>query len=293
MTEMKKLYRVFSLIRLLNTPPARTAKRLQNMIGIRKSQFYRYKNLLEQLGYKILTDDRHRMSFERSVSKYGDDILSPEELGHLEEMLRQTQPNHPLTTTLLNKFNANLSLIPLADALPHLHASRNIQLIRSAISRGKQLLLRRYQSFTSETVLDRTVEPLELTEDYKYLIAWEPSKNRQGQFKISRMNDVEILDIPVTPGREASPTDIFGLTGDAWLDVKMKLSPLAYSLLAEEFPLGVAFVKRRKASGEFVFEGRVRNWKGIGRFVLGLPGEIEVVEPQGFLEYLEEKRGGI
>lgn len=286
-TELQKLQKVFRLIQLLNTPPARTAKQLQNLIGVKKSQFYRFKKLLEHLGYKIRTDERHRMSFDQTVSKYGNDLLSPEELGHLQDMLRQVSGSHPLTTTLLNKFDANLSLIPLADALPHLHATRNIQLIRAALNRGKQLVVRRYRSFTSESTLDRIIEPLELTEDYKYLIGWEPSKNRQGQFKISRMTDVDILDLPVTPGREASPVDFFGLTGDEWLYVKMKLSPLAYSLMAEEFPLSVGSTKRQKASGKYIFDGRVRNWKGIGRFVLGLPGEIEVVEPNGFLEYLK------
>ncbi len=111
----QKLYKVFQLIRLLNTPPAKTAKRLQSLIGVEKSQFYRFKKLLENIGYNIQTDDQHRMSFEAAVSKYGNDILSPEELAHLQDILQQTAGNHPLTTVLLNKFDANLSLIPIAD----------------------------------------------------------------------------------------------------------------------------------------------------------------------------------
>lgn len=169
MNDLQKLQNVFGLIRLLNTPPARTAKRLMNILDVKKSQFYRYKKLLEDVGYKIHTDEQHRMSIEMKVSKYGNDLLLPDELEHLENVLRQVSGNHPLTTTLLNKFNANLSLIPLADALPHLHATRNIQLIRTALNRKKKLILRRYQSFTSETTLDRTIEPLELTADYKFL----------------------------------------------------------------------------------------------------------------------------
>ena len=180
-------------------------------------------------------------------------------------------------------------MIPLADALPHLHATRIIRLIRIALSRKKQLVIRRYQSFTSETMTDRIIEPLELTDDYKYLIGWEPAKQRQGQFKISRMTDVDILEESITTNHEASPVDIFGLTGDEWLNVKMHLSPLAYSLLAEEFPLSIGFTRHDKGTNRFIFDGRVRNWKGIGRFVLGLPGEVEVVEPQGFLKYLEER----
>ena len=117
MKDLQKLQKIFRLIRLLNTPPARTAKRLMSILDVEKSQFYRYKQLLEGIGYKIQTDEQHRMSIEMEVSNYGNDLLNAEELEHLEEALRQVSGNHPLTTTLLNKFNANLSLIPLADAL--------------------------------------------------------------------------------------------------------------------------------------------------------------------------------
>jgi proteasome accessory factor C len=83
--------------------------------------------------------------------------------------------------------------------------------------------------------------------------------------------------------------DVFGLTGDAWMDVKLKLSPLAYNLLVEEFPLAKQFAKRRKEGTFFV--GPVRHWKGIGRFVLGLPGEIEVIAPEELRAYLKERAG--
>jgi len=57
---------------------------------------------------------------------------------------------------------------------------------------------------------------------------------RQGQFKISRITDIDILDQGVTPNRIASPLDIFGLTGEEWLSVRLELSSLAHNLLVEE-----------------------------------------------------------
>ena len=59
---MKKLYKVFTLIRLLNTPPARDAKQLMRILGVKKTHFYRLKKLLEDLGYKIHTNEQYRMS---------------------------------------------------------------------------------------------------------------------------------------------------------------------------------------------------------------------------------------
>jgi len=38
-----------------------------------------------------------------------------------------------------------------------------------------------------------------------------------------------------------------------------------------------------------IYEGRVRSFKGIGRFVLGLPGEVRVLAPEGLVGYVREK----
>jgi hypothetical protein len=83
--------------------------------------------------------------------------------------------------------------------------------------------------------------------------------------------------------------DIFGLTGDAWYDVKLRLSPTAHYLLIEEFPLAARYIHKR--AEVIYFQGIVRHWKGVGRFVLGLPGEIEVLSPTAFQDYLREKIG--
>jgi len=284
--DLKKTYKVFSLIRLLNTPPAKDAKQLMRILDIKKTYFYDLIKLLERLGYMIQTDGQNRKSLQIAVTKNGRDLIEPQELAHIKEIL-QGSGNHPLTTALLNKFDANLALIPLADVLPQLHANRNIQLIRAGINGGRCLILRNYLSLSSQTVKDRMIEPLELTDDYRYLIGWEQAINRQGQFKINRITDVDILEDRVTPNRIASPLDIFGLTGDEWLSVRLELSPLAHNLMVEEFPLSVRFINRYKTP--ILFDGRVRNWKGIGRFVLGLPGEIKVLKPQGFKDFLKEK----
>lgn len=290
MADETSLYRIFKLIRLLNTPPPKPAKQLWESLGRSSSQFYRDIKLLDKLGYPVDTDlhDRWYLQFQFEKGKKG--ILEPEELFFLQEHLQRTGGASPLAQSILHKFDRNLSMIPLADALPQLHSSRILQLIRIGIEMQRCLLLRGYHSLASQTQNDRRIEPLEITLDHRYLIAWDLDKGRQSQFKLSRIQDVDILDEKATPGRTASPMDIFGLTGDEWRDVKMKLSSLAHHLLLEEFPSAQPDIKHRR-EGVF-FEGRVRSWKGIGRFVLGLPGEIEVVGPEGFKKYLRERIKG-
>ncbi|MFT7604395.1 MAG: proteasome accessory factor C [Saprospiraceae bacterium] len=292
MDTQQKLYKVLQLIRLLNTPPAKDVPQLARWLDSSKTRIYEYIKLLESVGYEIDTDDRHRKALKLSVTKYGNGALESDELAFIHEMLQQDSSKKPIAQQLLHKLDVNLSLIPIADALPQLHASRIIQLIRTGINLQKQIILSRYRSLTSNTMEDRHVEPMELTADSRYLIAWDITKKGQRQFKLERIEDIDILEEAVNKKRIASPMDIFGMTSDDemghhWHSVTLNLSAVAHHLIIEEFPLSHQYI--RKVSHQIIFDGMVRHWKGIGRFCLGLPGEVEVLELEAFREYLNKK----
>lgn len=287
--DQQKLYTVFQLIRLLSAPPAKDVSQLTRQLRLKKSTVYEYVNLLKRVGYIVETDVQHRkyIDFQAGNNKAG--VLSVDELSHLQVILQQMGVQSALSQTIIHKLELNLSLVPLADALPQLHTSRIIQLIRSGINIKHRLILRRYRSLTSNTVEDRHIAPLEITQDYRYLIAWDINKQGQRQFKINRIEDVDLLDEPIIIKHIPSPMDIFGLTGDDWLSVRLQLSSTAQHLLIEEFPLSRPYI--RTINQQTIFDGMVRNWKGVGRFVLGLPGEIKVLQPQAFIDYLEKRKG--
>jgi len=287
MAEQQNLFKILTLIRLLNTPPAKDVRQLVRLTGASRTRLYEYLKLLERVGYRIQTDQSKRKAFEFIVPKSGNGVLGTDELSYLQDLLQQFGGNALHAKNILHKFDLNLSLIPLADALPQLHRGRIIQLLRAGINTGSRLLLRKYRSLTSQTVADRRVEPMEITADYRYLIAWDLDKDDQRQFKVDRIEDVDILADKVVPGRIPSPMDIFGLTGDQWKEVRLDLSPTAHHLLLEEYPLSQTYI--RKIGTTVYFEGRVRHWKGIGRFILGLPGEITVLDPPELQAYLQEK----
>lgn len=287
MENQQKILKVFQLIRLLNTPPSKDVPQLIRRLDSSKSAVYRDLKVLKSLGYPIETDDKNRKSLLFTIPKSGDGVLSLTDIDYLQSFLEKEQSNSVLAKSILDKFNLSLNLIPLADALPQLHRNHVLQIIRIGITTNSCLRLHRYRSLTSNTTKDRLVEPLEITEDERYLIAWDVDKKGQRQFKIERIEDAEVLDLHVTSGRVASPMDLFGLTGDDWQRVRLKLSNTAHHLLLEEFPLSRPFTKM--VNNQIIFDGMVRNWKGVGRFVLGLPGEIEVLEPEGFRGYLRER----
>jgi proteasome accessory factor C len=254
-----------------------------------KSSVYRHLEVLKEVGYEIETDEKNRKSLKFSFPKNGNGILNAGEINYLRETLSRHHQDSVYAISILEKFHRSLTLIPLADALPQLHASRILQLMRAAIDSGYQLMLHNYRSLTSNTVENRHIAPLEITLDNRYLSAWDLTKDGQRQFKLERIEDVQILDEKITTSHFASPMDLFGLTGDAWHTVRLKLHPTAHHLLVEEFPLSRPFT--RKVGDHAIFDGMVRNWKGVGRFVLGLPGMVEILSPQELVDYLEERRG--
>lgn len=286
MADLKSVYKVFHLIRLLDPLHPKSVEQLMRLLDVSKSQVYRYLDLLRQLGYPIKTDNKHRKSIQFVRTKHRN--LENEELNFIQRLIQQhnsTKDRH-LRESILQKLYKNLSLIPLVDALPGLHRNQILDLIRSAIDLNVCIIIKNYRSMSSGQ-RDRFVEPLEVTEDARYLIAWEKEKQRQGQFKIDRIEAVDLTEEPICSGHIPSPMDLFGLTGEQWFHVRLELSSLAHHLLLEEFPLSRFFV--RSSGGRNIFDGQVRNWKGIGRFVLGLPGEIEILHPPEFKDFIEKK----
>lgn len=287
MASEKGMYRIFHLIRLLNSTPRRTAKQLQELLDVSSSQFYRDIDLLDRLGYPIETDSDNRHFLQFPFQKENRSALGPNDLFFLQDHLQRFASQIPEARVILEKLNLNLSILPLADVLPQLHEARILHMVRSGIDLGKRLLLHGYRSLSSINISDRVVEPLDLSMDHQYLVAWDVAKDRQGQFKLARIQDIDILEENVDSSRLASPIDLFNLTGKEWLPVQLELSPLAHNLLLEEFPNAKPHIKRQK--GKVFFDGQVRDWKGIGRFVLGLPGEIKVLRPESFKTYLKER----
>ena len=286
MDSKNKVIEIFRLLRLLNSPPALSAQQLQERLILGKSSFYRQLNIIRSLGYEVEKDENDRFSLKFTLPKSGDGLLTLTDINLIRALLKKEKDDIH-AKQLYEKLHRNLELIPIADALPQLHRNHILQLVRAGINSEKCLELIRYRSLASQTVTNRIVEPLELTEDNRYLIAWDKTKKDQRQFKIERIEDVNLLPESINPDRMASPMDLFGLTGGSWIEVQLELSKFAHHLLVEEFPLSRHQV--RTVKGRLIYEGRVRSFKGIGRFVLGLPGEVGVIGPDGLKVYVREK----
>jgi proteasome accessory factor C len=291
MAEVPKSERIFRLIRLLRENK-RTAKQLSEILSSNIRSIYRDLEDIRAFGYQISCDEQSRYGLE--AREAGSRIYFTLEETRLIRQYLSALPNiHPLKSSIERKLCVGSELVPLADELADKHRGIMISRINGAISEGKQIRLVRYHSNHSSTEQDRIVEPISLTEDYAILIAFEVRSQKQKTFKLARMKDVQVLNGKNTDKEPSAELDIFGFTGPEPLPVQIKLSFTAHRLLFEEYPASRAYfnpkVENEKYPYQFKYE--VRDYRGIGRFLLGLPGEVVVIEPAGLKQYLREKAG--
>lgn len=289
MTEQQKIFRVLNLIKLLAVKPRKTIPELASILEVSKDTVYRYVNLLGDLGYPI-DKNEYNSYFIFEPTEPASATFELEELELLNQLISTIHQDHPLRTSLHQKVFLSSPLLPLAEELIDKHAAKLISRLNTAITNRQQTRIIKYHSPASDSIRDRLVEPICLVKANSQLCAFDLESNSIKHFKVKRMSDVEVLDISATHSQETTPTDIFGFTSACPFIVKLHLTKRAHRLLIEEFPdakMHISFHENHAMPYRFVCE--IRDEIGIGRFILGLPGEIEVVSPVELVDYLNKR----
>ena len=69
------------------------------------------------------------------------------------------------------------------------------------------------------------------------------------------------------------------------IEVKLKLGRLSYNLLMEEYPLAERCISQID-NDHWMLDTTVANMQGIGRFVVGLMDDIEIIDSPDLEEFL-------
>ena len=104
------------------------------------------------------------------------------------------------------------------------------------------------------------------------------------------MENVEILDDEWLHEEEHRQvyTDAFMFSGERQYTVDLRMGTLSSNLLREEYPASVPFITQED-DRHWLLHLPVCSYLGIGRFVLGLFEDIQVLGDEGFKAYLREK----
>lgn len=286
------MQRLLRLLMLLAGNRRYSVKEIRNILGSSERTAYRYLETFELAGFvfdKNLSTYRLRKdSNTRSLQNLMH--FSEEEVLILYETLSLIEGTSPVKEQLLRKLNVLYDYKAL-EQLQQSDDLNKIQILSEAIRNKKQVMLINYRSSNSDKITDRKVEPFDYLPDYRSVWCYEYESKSCKQFKIARVQEIELINrdwenevyhkIPFTDAFRISALESIG-------NVETRLSLKAYNLLLEEFPLTREFITEE--DGSYLLKIPVAGYQGIGRFVMGLPGEIEVLGSKGFKEFLREER---
>lgn len=292
MIPQAKILRVFQLIGLLKGG-GRTVDQLSQQLEATTRTVYRYFKLLEEIGFIIDQDFHGKYFIHREEGENPEDSFTLEEVSILRQLIQSGAGGHPLRENILKKLAFHSEAKELPEQFLKLRVARMFRSVSEAIELKKQVVLKNYHSANSQEVTDRLVEPFQFGEGFQSVLALDTKDKQCKYFKLERIGEVVILEKPFKFQKlhEKSATDIFGISGKKEIWITLQLSLRAYVLLREEYPLSLPYLEKNEdAEGRsYTFHAPVLNFKGVGRFVLGLADEVSITGPVEFKNYIKEK----
>jgi hypothetical protein len=129
-----------------------------------------------------------------------------------------------------------------------------------------------------------------LTANNRYTVTDIGEKRENLLFKLSRIEKVIPLsdDWLYETQHHAGKMDIFRISIFNTYPVKLRMGLFSASLLMEEYPLSEKFLTE-VSDNEYILETDVCSYDGVGRFVIGLLHDIEIMGDEKFKEYIQKR----
>lgn len=273
-----------------------SVREICQQVGISPRTFYRYIALFRSQDFEV--------SEEHGI--YSVDFSSAI-FNHLTEKLRFTHSEVQTLCTLLERADPTDSGVQRLrqrmrtvygvefDATgvrisPLLH--ENTDALSQAIAKHRQIVLHDYDSPHSHTTSNRLVEPFCLLPQQQSVRCYEVQSQQCKTFKIARMKSrIEVLDQHWQwRGRHISYyTDLFGFSGEEVHHIVLRLGSLATRILMEEYGVQDSQLVIDADNTHRLFATSVCSYDGVGRFVLGLISDIDIVKGQELQQWLHRQ----
>lgn len=288
-----KLERELKLLLLLIENHSYTVPEICERIGISRRNLYYYFDFFRFAGftvenrrpyYSIRKDSPFFRKLDAAVHFTEDEAIM------MRRILEQTGDQSPQMQCLMQKLNKLYDLDILDSVELREQVGHNVTALYEAIKEHRCCVLRGYSSPHSNTVSDRVVEPFLFMNGNQEIRCYELSSKMNKTFKLSRITEVELLDLLWSNERyhRQMHTDVFMFSAEQTTKVRLRMGRLATSVLREEYPNTERFIEQED-DHHWTCELPVCSYIGIGRFVLGLYEDIEVLADDGLRRYLAER----
>lgn len=289
--DQPKLERLLRLMKLMTGNVNYTVDDLAERLGTSYRSIYRYIETFKDAGFVVhkLEGGIYKLGKE---SRYFKDIsqlvhFTDEEAHIVNQLIEGLDDTNSLKQNLRKKLSTVYNCTSMASSIVRGKNASNVNRLLEAIEEQRQVVLVDYASSHAGVTRNRIVEPFGFTTNYVQAWCYEPESGMNKLFKIARIGSVEVLDEAWqhTDKHQEGYIDIFRMTGFAEHRVCLKLGMLAHNLLVEEYPLAERDITPTK-DGQWMLDTKVCNYIGIGRFVLGLLDDIEIVDSPEFDAYI-------
>jgi predicted DNA-binding transcriptional regulator YafY len=290
--EQQKILRIFKLINLMRGNIGKPVHKLAETLGTDSRTIYRYFKLLEALGFEIEKEhskfkivDRVEHANTHSFGTFSDD-----EIVFLNDLIGGSSKKNLLKDSILQKISIRSDFKQSVTKLFNANLGIFVDHISQAIKDKNQVILRDYYSVSSDSVADRLVEPVAFTKNFDSIYAFEIESKMMKIFKIERIGEVLVTSnsFKFQELHESLEQGLFGYTGKNQFLVHLKMTKKAFQLMMEEHPDTKPFTYTKNRN-QYYFKSELPNLPGIARFILGLPGEIKVLEGEELIANLREQ----
>lgn len=291
--DQPKIERLLRLMKMLTANNRYTIEDLADKLEMSPRTIYRYIDTFREAGF-VVKKSGNFIKLDKQ-SPYFKDIsqlvhFTDEEAHILKSAIESIDENNVIKQNLKSKLYSVYDYKILAECVTKGSNAKNVNNIVEAMENRKQIVLKNYKSANSGHISDRVIEPYEFTTNYIQVWGYEVGSGENKIYKISRIGEVEILenDWENESQHKTAYMDIFRYSSFNQYPVKLKLGLRAASLLIEEYPLSEKYLNKVSES-QYILDINVSSYEGVGRFVLGLLDDIEVLHSPEFKEFLEKR----
>ena len=290
--EQPRVERTLRLMRLMSGNAYLTVEQLARRLDTSTRSIYRYIDTFKTCGFAVekIDDSIYRLISMPSGYKDLQKLIyfSEEEARVLTYLIESLDETNNLKSSLYRKLCAVCDTKSIKEYSGTSKNAANVQALGNAMKDRKTVILKDYSSSSSGTVRDRVVEPFEFTNNHIDIWAYDCEKKDVRLFKIARIGWVDILPIDWQHEDEHDKgyLDAFRMQGKTQMHVRLEMTLRARNLLCEEFPLAIPDVTEK--DGKFIFDSMVSKMEGVGRFVIGLMGDIRVLDSPELVAYIND-----
>lgn len=289
--DQAKIERLLRLMKLMTGNVNYTVNDLAERLETSYRSIYRYIESFKDAGFVVqkLDGGVYKLSKESPQFKDISQLVhfTDEEAHIVNQLIEGLDDTNMLKQNLRKKLCSVYNCTSMASSVVRGANASNVNRLVEAIERRCQVVLRDYASGHTGNRRDRVVEPFGFTTNYVQVWCYEPESGMNKLFKTSRIGVVELTDSEwqYADKHREGYIDIFRMTGFEQQGVRLKLGMLARNLLVEEYPLSERDIMQ-ESEGRWLLDTKVCNYRGIGRFVMGLMDDIDIVDSPEFEEYI-------